>query len=298
MTTTTKRTAITKRTASRSSAGFGAALQGGVATFMARPLVWVLVAVWLLQVVIFAYAINAAVYSQNPGSPTGTLLAGSLGVNVAHVWPLASMPTYGSFVFVLLGALAGASDYRFGTFRLILPRYASRTGLLGARIVCLAVLSVVVSALTLLTSFAASAIVSSSLKLDTGVPPVSDVLVSLALGALVVFVMTAIGFALSLALRSLLGGFLAGFGWAIGIEVLLMRMLSPLAGWVDGVRGLLPVGSSSTLIAAVGEKAGLDTAATAGLSELVSPWAAAAALIAWTVILFATAIALFRRRDV
>lgn len=77
-----------------------------------------------------------------------------------------------------------------------------------------------------------------------------------------------------------------------------MRMLSPLAGWVDGVRGLLPVGSSSTLIAAVGEKAGLDTAATAGLSELVSPWAAAAALIAWTVILFATAIALFRRRDV
>lgn len=45
MTTTTKRTAITKRTASRSSAGFGAALQGGVATFMARPLVWVLVAV-------------------------------------------------------------------------------------------------------------------------------------------------------------------------------------------------------------------------------------------------------------
>ena len=154
------------------------------------------------------------------------------------------------------------------------------------------------SALTLLTSFAASAIVSSSLNLDAGAPPVSDVLVSLALGALVVFVMTAIGFALSLALRSLLGGFLAGFGWAIGIEVLLMRMLSPLASWVDGVRGLLPVGSSSTLIAAVGEKAGLDTGATAGLSELVSPWAAAAALIAWTVILFATAIALFRRRDV
>ena len=291
-------TTATKRTASRSSAGFGAALRGGVATFLARPLVWALVAVWLLQIVVFAYAINAAVYSRNPDSPASALIADSLGVNAAHAWPLAAMPTYGSFVFVLLGALAGASDYRFGTFRLILPRYASRTGLLGARIVCLAVLSVVVSALTLLTSFAASAIVSSSLKLDAGAPPVSDVLVSLALGALVVFVMTAIGFALSLALRSLLGGFLAGFGWAIGIEVLLMRMLSPLAGWVDGVRGLLPVGSSSTLIAAVGEKAGLDTAATAGLSELVSPWAAAAALIAWTVILFATAIALFRRRDV
>ena len=64
-------------------------------------------------------------------------------------------------------------------------------------------------------------------------------LVSFALGALVVFMMTAIGFALSLVLRSLLGGFLAGFGWAIGIEVLLMRMLSPLGDWVDGVRGLL-----------------------------------------------------------
>ena len=95
-----------------------------------------------------------------------------------------------------------------------------------------------------------------------------------------------------------IGGFLAGFGWAIGIEVLLMRMLSPLGDWVDGVRGLLPVGSSSALIAAVGEKAGFDTAATAGLSELVGHWTATIALIIWTVILFATAIALFRRRDI
>lgn len=256
---------------SRSGPGVAAALQGGVVTFLARPLVWVLVVVWLFQIVVFAYAINAAVVSQAPSSQTNAVIVACLGVNAAHAWPLASMPTYGAFVFILLGSLAGASDYRYGTFRLILPRYASRAGLLGARFACLAVLSVVMSALTLLVSFAASAIVSPSLGLDAAAPPVSDVVVSLGLGALVILAMMAIGFAASIALRSLLGGFLVGFGWAVGIEVLLLRMLSPLADWVDSVRGLLPVGASSTLIARVGERAGLDTAATTGLSEARQP---------------------------
>ena len=279
------------------SAGFGAAMRGAVALFLARPLTWLLVLVWLLQIVVFAYTINASVYSQDPSSGTNVLIGSNLHVEAAHVWPLASMPTYGSFVFVLLGAFAGGSDYRYGTFRLILPRYSSRAGLLGARVVVLAVLAVIISALTVAVSFAASFVVSSFLDFEVKFPAATDLALSIGLGSLVVITLMAAGFAASLILRSLLGGFLTAFLWVVGVEVLLLSMLAPLADWLRGVRGSLPVGASSSLVAVLGERVGIDTSSTAGMSELVSPWVATAALCGWTFLLFAGAISVFQYRD-
>lgn len=285
-------------TGTATAPGFLVALRGAAATYLRRPAPWVLVGIWLLQIVIFAYVVNAAVYQGSTDEALRDAVGRNLTGELAAVWPLGSMPMYGAPVFVILGALASASDYRYGTLRLVLTRFGSRTQLLLARWACVALMSAVVSGLTLAVAFPTSALVSRWLGLPPSTPALGDVASAFGVGALIIATLATIGFVAGVLTRSALGAVLGGAGWVIGVEVLLLAMLTPAVAGLATVRGVLPAGAAGSVAASLAGDAGVDLAATLGVAELVPPAAAVAVMCGWTVLGLVVALLLFRRRDV
>lgn len=276
---------------------WGSAMQGASATYLRRPLVWAIALIWLLQVVVFAYLINAMVYQSAPDDPLMSSVVANLRGEAAPIWPLASMPMYGSPVFILLGVLASGSDYRNGTLRLVMPRFGSRGTFLLAKWACLALLSAVLSILTEAVSLVTSLAVSGVTDQQFVFPAFTDVLSGVAVGALIILTLGSIGFMLTVVTESVLGGFLLGLGWTLGIEIVLLPMLSPLADWVDTVRGLLPTGAAGSLVASLAEGSGVELETALGVTCLVEmPWPLIS-LIAWNVLCLTIALRSFRRRD-
>lgn len=276
---------------------FGTTLSAAAMIYLRRPVVWVLVVVWLLQVAVFAYLINALVFQSNPDDPVMAAVVGNLSGQAAATWPLASMPLYGSPVFILLGALASGSEYRYGTLRVIIPRSGGRVSYVVASWLCVAIVCVITSLLTLVVSWAMSAALSGVTDQEVTAPAFSEMLTAFGLGALIILTMASLGFSLALLTRSILVGLVLGVGWIVGIEILLLSMLAPVAEWIDGLRGVLPAGAAGSAVADIGDDADLVLSSTVGVSDLVDTPVAVAVLAVWLVLCVVVSVAAFRRRD-
>lgn len=273
------------------------ALTATRSTYLRRPVVWTLVGVWLLQVVVFAYLVNALVYSGDPSDPVMSDVVRNLRGDAAATWPLASMPMYGAPVFTLLGALAAGSPFRYGTLRVVVPRAGGRMPVVLASWLCVAALSVVVGILTMVASVATSAALAGVVDRPVSVPTVGELAAGAGAGALIVLALASLGFVLALVARSVLVGVVVGVGWVIGVEVLLLSMLSPVAGWVDALRGVLPAGASGSVAAGVGVGPELALASTVGVTELLPVTASLLVLGGWTAACVVVAVMVFQRRD-
>ena len=272
---------------------FRAAVRGAAATILSRPVMWLLVGVWLLQVLVFAYVVNSLL-AADAEAAVGINLRGE----VSPFWPLASMPMYGAPVFVLIGVLASASDYRYGTLRLILPRFRSRVPFIVARWICVLIIAVVAAIATTVLAIGSSLALSPVTDLAWVLPSVGDMVIGTASGVLIVAALATFGFTLGVMTRSVLSGLLFGLGWTIGLEVLLLPMLTPLLDGLVTLRALLPGGAAGSLAGSLGESAGLNFSQTVGVTVLVEPGVAIISLVLWTVLGITASALVFRRRDV
>ncbi|MFD0599547.1 ABC transporter permease [Catellatospora coxensis] len=128
-----------------------------------RRAVWVLVGFWSAQILLFAYTISYVIYlSMGADFAAGqaeALLASLLPASVDH-YIVGSMPIWGGPVMLIIGGMVSAGDYRNGTLRTILARFADRRALLLGRYAAVVLVMLIVSIISLVVGTACSTVVS------------------------------------------------------------------------------------------------------------------------------------------
>lgn len=275
-------------------------LRAELSALRRRPGVRIAVGVWLLQILVFAYVVQYTVYrAMGPelDPVQATNMVTSLTPELAGTYVAASVPGYGIPVFVVLGAIVAAADYRYGTLGTLLARCPHRMSFLLARYGALLVVLAVTAVLTVLLGLAGGAVLTTleggPLRLDPA---------NLAAGAAAIWLMSTgyatVGFALGILLRNLMTASVVGIGWLVAVEMLLIGGLAGALPAVDAVRSVLLSPNVGSLAAALDSSGVTSGQGLPGVGAVTEGGVAVLVILAWTVVAVTFAVRAFRRRDV
>ncbi len=272
--------------------GFVSAVRGEVACLRHRAAPRVSLLVWALCLAGFAYAVA---YLATNGSPLydeatrRALIAAMLPQGVPG-YVFESLPMYGAPQFAILGAVIGAADLARGTIRTVAARFRNRVPLAAARAMTVLLLGVAAAVTSLVACLVSSLVLVWATGREWSWPALGDLAVSTLACWLVATCFIALGLCAGVATRSVLAGVVLVVSWALAVEALLIGMLAPSVQAIADLRGLLPVGATSSLGKSLAPSSLMLTSTT-------GPWVAVAVLVVWTTAALAAAGVLLSRRD-
>lgn len=278
--------------------GMSRAVRGAFHLMARRPGYKVATVVWGLQIFIFAYAINYAVVSTLPAEQTPAGLLASLQPGATGSYMLASIPVYGAPVFIIVGAMVTAGEYRWGVLQTLLARFSNRTAFLLGRWIALVAFAAIVTVLSIALSVVASVVIALMLDEPIAFPPFAEYIVEFLAAGLMIVALATFGFFLGVLTRNVMAAAVVGIAWTIGVETLVVGSLAGVLPLFETLRsGLLTINAGS-LSTAIAESTGLDVSGTFGATTAVDGGLAPVILGIWTVVALAASVFLFRRRDV
>jgi ABC-2 type transport system permease protein len=259
-----------------------------------RPATWILLGIWTLLGVFFAYVIP---YALDPEDATGGLAA-LLPQSLAGTL-LDGFPFFGGVFALMLGVFAIGSDYSWDTLKTLFTQRPGRLRFFGAKLVALGVALVPF----VVVLFAAGAVASTVIAQIEDAPvhfPSAWLLVrTLAAGWLILAAWAALG--------ALLGVLTRGTSLAIGVGILyalvIEGLLSAFASSIDALEPLTDVflrANGYSLAKALGDSA--DAIGSNGPGSFSGPFVSAGqavlVLAAFAAAFTGLAGLLLRRRDV
>lgn len=206
---------------------------------------------------------------------------------------LTMIASLGGALALVLGAMHSAREYGWRTISNLLTQGPTRLGLFTAKLVALAIVTLILVLVTFAAGAIGAALVASLLGESINFPGVAEIAAGVAVGFLIAGAWAALGHALGFLLRST--GLAIGLGlvYALVIET----VISSLAGFNDVVeaisRGLLGINGSSLAASFGPEVLGEQF----GVVPIDAP-VAAAVLAAYLVISSVAAAVVLLRRDV
>jgi ABC-2 type transport system permease protein len=265
------------------------------------PTTWVLVGIWTILNLLFAYAFPWIGYRGGggpdvaAGAPPSALLADLLPAQVPGTL-VQGMPMFGGAILMILGALAIGSGYAWGTWKTVLTQGPGRLSAFGGTLVALAVVVVGVVVLTTVTDLGAARLVAAVEGGSTAMPTAADLARSMGAGALVLGMWAAGGVLVGAIAKG--PALAAGLGlvWALVLE----NLLRGVSGLVDGmatVTDRLPGSAAGSLAGSLGAGAEGPGGGTPGVLDVLDGTSATWLLTAYLVLFTAVALALVRRRD-
>jgi ABC-2 type transport system permease protein len=238
---------------------------------------------WLLGTALAVAAGVAALFAGFASSPKGTLVL-ALTALAGQAVPLCGI------LMGLVGAFAIGHEYRYGTIRLTLPVVPRRTELLLAKVLVVAVWSVLVAAASLLLAYLVLLVWPGSVILDD--PVDGDALTRILVGfVLLVLLYALVGMALAGLLRNLPGAIVLLVVWPLVVETILVGLT-----FIPGLDGARP--ATKYLPFSAGQRL-LSTDAgdqVPGVTQL-RPWEGGAVFAALALVLLVAWAVSFRRRD-
>jgi ABC-2 type transport system permease protein len=256
---------------------------------------WILLTIWTLLALVFAYIVPYVQYLN--GSGRGTLddllpqnLVGQL---------MAGFPFFGGVIALQLGVLAVGSEYGWGTLKTLLTQRPGRLRILGAKLLGVAAALVpfvlVVYGLGALSSY----VIALREGADVAWPSVWLLARGLGAGWLVLAVWAALGVLLAVVSRGTSLAVGIGILYALVIEGLLSALASEVS-LLDRLVEFFLRANGYSLVGALGVSA--DDVADSGPGSFSGPFVSGGqALLVLTVYLVATVVAsawVLRRRDV
>jgi ABC-2 type transport system permease protein len=260
-----------------------------------RPSTWILLTIWTLLALTFAYVVPYVAYLNDPGAESladvlpnrlvGTLMAG--------------FPFFGGVLALMLGVLTIGSEYGWGTLRTLFTQRPGRLRILGAKLLALALALVpfvlVVYGLGALASFAVAAREGA----DLAWPSASLLVRGLAAGWLILAVWAALGVLLAVLSRGTALATGIGILYALVIEGLLSALASEVSV-LDRLVEFFLRANAYSLVSVLG--VAVDDVADAGPGSFSGPFVAGGqALVVLLVYLTAFIVVagwVLRRRDV
>lgn len=291
-------TQLISRTSTPTAPGIVPAIKGAFRLMSWRPGYKVVAVVWSLQILIFAYAINYVVVATLPSEQAPPGLLASLQPEATGSYVLASIPVYGAPVFIIMGAMMTASEYRWGALQTLLARYSNRTSFILGRWVALAALAAIIALLSIVLSVIASLVIAVLLSEPVSFPPFAEYVVEFLAGTLMVTALASFGFFLGVLTRNVMAAAAIGVAWTIGIETLVVGSLVGVLDVFEIIRSGMITTNAGSLSTAIAESTGLDVSATFGATTAVDGGMAAVVLGVWIVVALLGSVLIFRRRDV
>ncbi len=274
----------------------GNSLRAELFALRQRRSVWVLAGVWGLQILLFAYLIAYVIYrsmGDDLGAGEAVALRDSLLPGSVDPYVVGSMPIWGGPVMLIIGALVSASDYRWGTLRTIMARFANRGALLVGRYLALVLVMLGVAVATMLLGAVASLGVALADGSAIGWPGPGELIAAVGALWLVATAWASLGFAVGVLTRNVAATIGIGLVWTLLVE----NVVGVLAGslGLDGVTAVL-LGPAS---AAMSEALGASPGAGGGfaITAVTGPAVAVTVLAGYAVVSLLAALAVFRRRD-
>lgn len=261
------------------------------------PTTWVLVGVWALLNLVFAYVFDWISY--RTGQDVGPAEA---GVQVSALLPAAipsvlvqGMPIFGGALVMVLGALAVGSGYGWGTWKTVLTQGPSRAAAFGGTLGALLVVLVGVLALTLVMDLALSSVIAAVEGESGALPGLADLARATGAGLLIFAMWTAGGVLLGVLARGPALAVGLGLVWALVVENLLRGVATALAG-IRPVTDHLLASAGGSLAGALGAR-GASDGGSPGVVDTLSGATATAWTAGYLVAFAGLSVLLVRRRD-
>lgn len=262
-----------------------------------RPGPKIMMAMWCAQIVVFAYLISYLIYRFVPSLSAAqaaqihrALLPSQLGTQV-----LDSMPVYGGPVMLIIGALVGGGDYRWGTLRTIIARRPDRVSILLGRVGALTTVMLITAVLSLLTSGLCSAIVALANHDHAAWPTPGSLLLHLLALWLVCVTWSMAGFALAVLTTSVPAAIGIGLMWALALENAIGLLSASVPALAVVRKGLLSAATGSLAKAMGGPGA---TAGAPGVAPVIAGWLAVLLLLGYAALAVGLSLLMFTRRDI
>lgn len=262
------------------------------------PAYWIVLGVWILLNLTFAYLFNYLAYTtgdssrMSNGQPREVLLQLMLPAAVPEVFTQ-GMAMFGGALMLVLGALAVGSGYGWGSWKTVLTQGPSRSAALGGVVVSLAVtvVGLVVAAFVIDTGVAA--LIASTQSQSLALPSIGKVLLGIASGSAILGMWTLAGALIGAIARgpSLAVGL--GLVWVLVVENLL-RGVAAIFDPIKPITDHLPGTAAGSLAGSLRTTGG---AATPGVLDILTRTESLIVLAAYLVVFAGGTIALVRRRD-
>ena len=190
-----------------------------------RTSTWILVGIWAMLALVFAYVVPYATYL-NRSSPE--LLRDVLPENLVGTL-MGGFPFFGGVIALMLGVLAFGSEYGWGTLKTLFMQRPGRLHVFGAKLLALALTLVAF----VLVVFALGAIASYAIAVregsDVSWPSLSLLLRGLAAGWLILAVWAALGVLLAVLFRGTALAVGVGILYALVVEGLLSALATQVS---------------------------------------------------------------------
>lgn len=268
-----------------------------------RPVVWILGGVWLAILIILVYLLPALLLAAvAAGAPSEARMgledqfATFAPQNLSTLLLRFLFPSFGTAVALILGAVVVGSEYRWGTLKVVLSQRPGRLGFLSGKLLALGALLLLFVLAAFLVGAVSSLIAALALGASPAPPAAVELLEGLGIGALILVVWAALGFALATLFRSTALALVVGLLYAFAFEPM-FASLSGLNESLQEIVGLLPGVNTSALALTFAETAG-DMMLNPALGGGPGLGRSALVLGAYALIFLVITTLVFWRRDV
>jgi ABC-2 type transport system permease protein len=279
-----------------------------------RPATWVLTAIWLAFVVLFAYALPYAFFANLPepevpenappeiqsemqaqNEAASEQLMSQLYPENLVSYVLSGFSGTGGTLALILGALSAGSEYGWGTLKTVLSQRPGRLGTFFAKILALAVALVLFVVLAFVLGAFCSLVLAGLQGAPVDWPPLAELLEGLGAGTIILAVWAALGVFLATLFRSTALAIGLGLFYALALEGLVFGLPIPNETFQDARQFFLGQNSGFLANSFGGDSLPQNLALS---SPEIGATQAALTLCAYLAAFVLIAALVFRQRDV
>jgi len=263
-----------------------------------RPSTWILLGVWALLGLLFAYLLPYLTYRGDAGGPVRSPLEMLLPYHVADNL-LGGFPFFGGVFALMLAVLATGSDYGWDTLKTLLIQRPGRMRVFGAKLAAVAVTLVPFVVAIFVGGAVSSYLIAGAEGAAVHWPSVWELLRGVAVGWFILATWASFGVLLAVASRGTALAIGLGVLYALVIEGLLSALASEVA-WLGGLVGYFLRANAYSLVTSIGvPTAGLeDNGPGSFFGPFVGARQAMLVMCTYVVCFLVVAAFLVRRRDV
>ncbi|MEV6064689.1 ABC transporter permease subunit [Nocardia asteroides] len=262
------------------------------------PAFWIVLGVWILLNLTFAYLFNYLAYTSGEsgamadGLPRDVLLGQLMPAAVPEVFTQ-GMAMFGGALLLILGALAVGSGYGWGTWKTVFTQGPSRQAAVGGLLVGLIVVVIALVCVAFAVDCGVAALIAVSEGQPLVLPSLERSVLGIGSGVAILTMWTMAGACIGALARGPALAVGLGLVWVLVVENLL-RGVAGIFGPIEAVTDVLPGTAAGSLAGALRT---VDGPATPGVLDILTRGESLALLAAYLLIFGGGTVWLMTRRD-
>ncbi|MGW5440028.1 ABC transporter permease subunit [Nocardia asteroides] len=262
------------------------------------PTFWIVLGVWILLNLTFAYLFNYLAYTSGEsgamadGLPRDVLLGQLMPAAVPEVFTQ-GMAMFGGALMLILGALAVGSGYGWGTWKTVFTQGPSRQAVVGGLLVGLLVVVISLVGVAFAVDLGVASLIAVSEGQPLVLPSLEQSVLGIGSGVAILSMWTLAGACVGAVARGPALAVGLGLVWVLVVENLL-RGVAGIFGPIEAVTDVLPGTAAGSLAGALRT---VDGPATPGVLDILTRGESLALLAGYLLVFGGGTVWLMTRRD-